>query len=72
MRRWLHSSYRRPVQSDPALPVIRELGNGPPPLVFPSEVDDILHVVVGVGVALLIVLTVDQWFWGAFLSESLF
>ena len=38
---------------------------------FPSEVDDILHVVVGVCFALLIVLIVDQWFMGAVLSDWL-
>ena len=51
---------------------IRSLGEAPPPIVFPSEVDDILHVVVAVCIALIIVLIVDQWLMGAVLSDWLF
>ncbi len=67
---WLssHSSAR----SGAAVPsTIRNLGNVSAPLVYPSEVDDILYVLAGVCVALLIVLIVDQWFMGAVLSDWL-
>ena len=71
MRSWLGwSSEESSVRA--AVPAIRNLNDAPPPIVFPSEVDDIFHVVAAVCIALMIVLIVDQWLMGAIVFDWLF